>query len=552
VRSVDITARDVERNALKFEVKTPGVTTAAIQERVRPYAWFALAVLTLASVFNFADRQIVSILAQSIKADLGLTDAQLGFLLGTAFAVFYAVIGIAMGRIADGMNRTSLMAAGMAVWSATTALGAAAMNFAGLGGARIGVGVGEAVANPCTHSLLCDYFPARLRATALGIYLTSAYLGGATALLVGGMTLQHWSGMCTAVPIAGACHLAAWKAALLIVGLPGLPVAALVFSLREPNLEQRPHTSRVRLILRELGAALPPCTFFNLYKVGGSRLLLSNVGLVAALLIMAAALVRLTDDLAQWSALALGVYSTVTWGQMQKQRDTPLYRLTFGCPTYSLAMTSGALLGCMYGAISAWAAPYAMRALGMAPAAAGVALGLTYAAAAGVGVVAGGWLTDRWKMRDARAPIWTALIGLIIAVPTILIMVNTRQASMYVAAYGVFGLFTSAWSAAYAALVQDLVLSRMRGAAASAFALVCVVVGAGAGPYWVGKLSALTGSLALGLMSILLLVPVILAVLMLTARRLLHETERGRRERAEAAGEPAMSSVPFVMRASQR
>jgi len=525
--------------------------TAAIQQRPRPYAWFALAVLTLASVFNFADRQIVSILAQSMKTDLGLTDAQLGFLLGTAFAVFYAVVGIAMGRIADGMNRTSLMAAGMAIWSATTALGAAAVNFAGLGGARIGVGVGEAVANPCANSLLCDYFPPRLRATALGIYLTSAYLGGATALLVGGMTLQHWSGMCTAVPIAGACHLAAWKAALLIIGLPGLPVAALVFSLREPNLEHRPHASRMRLILRELGAALPPFTFFNLHKVGGSRLLLSNLSLVAALVIIAAALIRLTGDLAQWAALALGVYSTVTWGQMQKQRDTPLYRLTFGCPTYSLAMTSGALLGGMYGSISAWTAPYAMRALGMEPASAGVALGLTFAAAAGVGVVSGGWLTDRWKIRDARAPIWTALIGLIVSVPTILIMLNTRQPSVYVASYGVFALFTSAWSAAYAALVQDLVLSRMRGAAASAFALVCVVVGAGAGPYWVGKLSALTGSLAFGLMSVLSLVPVILVVLLLTARRLVHETELGRRKRAASFGEPPDHSDVFVTVESQ-
>jgi MFS family permease len=184
----------------------------------------------------------------------------------------------------------------------------------------------------------------------------------------------------------------------------------------------------------------------------------------------------------------------------------------------------------------------------MAPAAAGVALGLTFAAAAVVGVVLGGAATDRWKTRDRRAPIWTALIGLIVAVPSIVIMLNTGDASIYVAAYGVFALFTSAWSAAYAALVQDLVLSRMRGAAASAFALVCVVVGAGAGPYWVGKLSVLTGSLASGLMSILALVPVILGVLLLTARRLVHETEPGRRARAEAAGEPAKQSIPYVMR----
>ena len=515
------------------------------------YAWFALAVLTLASVFNFADRQIVSILAQSMKLDLGLTDAQLGFLLGTAFAVFYAVVGIAMGRVADGMNRTSLMAAGMAVWSATTALGAAATNFAGLGSARVGVGVGEAVANPCSHSLICDYFPARLRATALGIYLTSAYIGMATSLLVGGLTLQHWSTLCTAVPVAGACAVHAWRAALLIIGLPGLPVAALVFSLREPNLAQRPPTLRVRLIVKELGAAMPPFTFFNLYRAGGSRLLLANLAFVLVLAVLVAALVGLTGDLAQWAALGLGVYSTVTWGQMQKQCDAPFYRLTFGCPSFRVAMMSGALLACMYSAIGAWAAPYAMRALGMTPASAGVALGLTYAGGAGVGVVIGGWLTDRRKVRDARAPVWTALIGLIGAVPLLVLMLSTRQPAVYVAAYGVFGLFASAWSAAYAALTQDLVLSRMRGGAASAFALVLVVVGAGAGPYWVGKLSVLTGSLAMGLMSILALVPIIVSVLLLTARRLRHETESGRRARAEAYGEPK-SSVPFGMRESQR
>jgi MFS family permease len=158
--------------------------------------------------------------------------------------------------------------------------------------------------------------------------------------------------------------------------------------------------------------------------------------------------------------------------------------------------------------------------------------------------VSGGWLTDRWKLKDTRAPIWTALIGLIIAVPLFLVMLATRDPSVYVAAYGVFGLFASAWSAAYAALVQDLVLSRMRGGAASAFALVCVIVGAGAGPYWVGKLSAITGSLATGLLSILLLVPVIVVVLSLTARRLRHETESGRRTRAEAYGEPKIFDIP--------
>jgi hypothetical protein len=138
-----------------------------------------------------------------------------------------------------------------------------------------------------------------------------------------------------------------------------------------------------------------------------------------------------------------------------------------------------------------------------------------------------------------------------VAVPLFLVMLATRQPSGYVAAYGVFGLIASAWSAAYAGSVQDLLLSRMRGAAASTFALVCVIVGAGAGPYWLGKLSALTSSLTTGLFSILALVAVIVPVLLLTARRLRHETESGRRARAEVYGE-AKSSVPYVMRESQR
>src|SRR5207245_6668877 len=101
-------------------------------DRAPRYAWFALTVLSLSSFLNYADRQIVSILAQGIKADLHLTDAQLGFLLGTAFAIFYAVIGISMGRIADAVDRTRLMAFGLATWSLMTALGGAATGFATL------------------------------------------------------------------------------------------------------------------------------------------------------------------------------------------------------------------------------------------------------------------------------------------------------------------------------------------------------------------------------------------------------------------------------------
>ena len=162
--------------------------------------------LTLANLLNYLDRQIVSILAQSIKADLKLDDADLGFLLGTAFAVFYSVVGIAMGRISDGLPRKKVMAFGLALWSVMTALGGAATSFAMLGLARIGVGVGEAVANPCSQSLLADIFPPQRRAhrderAAFG-RLPRRGAGDVHRRLV---PPELAGRLCAAVPIAGAC-----------------------------------------------------------------------------------------------------------------------------------------------------------------------------------------------------------------------------------------------------------------------------------------------------------------------------------------------------------
>ncbi|TAL03059.1 MAG: MFS transporter [Rhodospirillaceae bacterium] len=504
---------------------------------VQPYAYFALAVLTATSFLNFADRQIVSILAQNIKTDLDLTDAQLGFLLGTAFAVFYAVVGIAMGRIADAMDRTRLMAVGLALWSAMTALGGVATGFTTLGAVRMGVGVGEASANPCSHSLLSQYFPARRRAFAIGTYIAGASLGGAGALLFGGLILQHWRELCRLVPAGDACAFPSWKAAFVIVGTPGLPLALLVASLREPARPPRAPTPLGRLIATELGAAVPPFTLISLYKVGSTRALAGNLALIAAVVAVAATLTYLTGDLIQWASIALGVYSIISWGQVLHFRDRPLFQLTFGCPTFKLAMLSAALIACINAAVQAWAAPYAMRSFAMSPGATGVALSLTFVLAGGTGLIVGGWLTDLWKKRDVRAPIWMALIGLLAALPGFAMMLTATQPFFYVAGYFAFSLFASAWAGAYAALVQDLVLPRMRGAAAAAFSLFSVVVSAGAGPYWAGKVSALTGSLATGLLSIQALTPIAVIVLLFTARRLPRETLVGRRARAEAAGE---------------
>jgi predicted MFS family arabinose efflux permease len=183
------------------------------------YEWYALGILFVVYVFNFIDRQIVSILQEPIKRDLGLSDAQLGLLTGFAFAVFYATLGIPIARLADRTSRSKVIAIALLVWSLMTSLCGAARSFATLLLFRIGVGVGEAGCSPPAHSLISDYFPANKRATALGIYSTGIYVGVMFGYLAGGWINEFFG----------------WRRAFMAVGLPGALFSVVVFfTLREP------------------------------------------------------------------------------------------------------------------------------------------------------------------------------------------------------------------------------------------------------------------------------------------------------------------------------
>jgi MFS family permease len=517
------------------------VATLAAENRRGPAipaaAWYALGLLTAANALNYIDRQIVSILAQSIKADLKLDDADLGFILGTAFAVFYSVVGIAMGRISDFLPRKKVMAFGLALWSAMTALGGAANSFAMLGAARLGVGVGEAVANPCGHSLVADLFPQKNRALALSILLTGVFIGTASAMILGGWFLQHWKDACSAVPIAGACAIAPWKAALFGVGLPGLPLALLLLTIREPARAQIDRGGTGTILFTEFAAALPPFTLLMVAREGGRRALLSNLALIAALAVVCGLIMHLTGDKAQWAAIGLGFYAIVTWAQVQSYRDRPLYKLTFGDPTFQTAVSATALMGTMGGTVGVWAAPYAMRTFGIAPGELGATLAAVNISGAFLGVLTGGWLTDLWKRRDPRAPVWIGVTTVIGLVPSVIVMLTAASPTQFFAGSFCLAFFAALWSGSTAAMVQDLVLPRMRGSAAAAYSLIAIVVGSGVGPYWAGKVSKMTGSLNAGLYSILVLAPVSLLLLWLTARRLPSQTPAARRAIAAAAGE---------------
>ncbi|HTK98327.1 MAG TPA: MFS transporter [Pseudomonadales bacterium] len=207
------------------------------------YQWYALGVLFVVYVFNFIDRSVLALLAQSIKDDLQISDTALGLLGGLAFAVFYTGLGIPIARLADKGNRRNILVVCLSIWSAATALCGLAHSYAYLLLARIGVAVGEAGGSPPSHSMISDMFPQHRRATALGIYALGIPVGSMIGALAGGWINDAFD----------------WRTAFMIVGLPGLLLAVVVrLTLQEPP---RGVSEPVRV---EAGAAPPIGAVFRL------------------------------------------------------------------------------------------------------------------------------------------------------------------------------------------------------------------------------------------------------------------------------------------------
>jgi MFS family permease len=186
--------------------------TETADERALRRRGLTLALLTLTYFFSFMDRQILAILLEAIKADLKLSDTQLGLLSGLVFAIFYATLGIPIARLADRSSRRNIVAVSLAVWSVMTAACGLAQNFTQLMLARIGVGVGEAGSGPPSHAIIADLYPPEKRASAMAIYSLGVLLGGGLGLMIGGNVAATYG----------------WRAAMFVVGLPGVALAIIV------------------------------------------------------------------------------------------------------------------------------------------------------------------------------------------------------------------------------------------------------------------------------------------------------------------------------------
>jgi len=513
------------------------------------YARYALLVLVIVYIFNFIDRQILSILAEEIKADIGVTDAQIGFLYGTAFAVFYAVFGIPLGRLADVWVRKSLISAGLFFWSIMTALSGTASSFGSLAAFRFGVGVGEASATPAAFSMLSDYFSPRVRATALAVYSSGIYIGAGIGTFLGGMIVDSWNGAYPDISTAP-FGLKAWQAAFFVVGIPGILMAFWVRSLKEPTRGQSEgltatvHPHPFKAAFEELMSVLPPLTVINLWRVGGIKVVLWNLvflGLIGALGYL---LVESTGNFAQWAALAVGVYAAVSWVQNVRITDYPTFNMIFRCKTMiCLAWGIPFYAFITYG-IGFWGAPFMIRVHGQSASEVGTYLGLGAALGGWIGVTMGGVVSDLLRRRFVNGRLFVIAAVPVLSLPFVFGFLTTDSPIVAYVCSFFFSIFSPMWTGPSASTLNDLVMPRMRAIASAFYIMMITFIGLALGPYLIGyvsdSISVATGDSSEALRQAMIYSLIMFFVagsFIVAALKFLPGDEAGRLDRVRAAGE---------------
>lgn len=212
----------------------PDATTTPGSSR---YAWYVVAVLLLLNVSSFIDRQVMALMVTPIKADLALTDTQMGYLLGPAFAATFAFSAFIVGRLADRRSRPAIIAWGVAAWSVMCTASGVANTYAQLFAARVGVGIGEATLSPTANSLIADYFPPEKLATAMSVFTSGVFIGSGLAYFIGGTVIEAVSNVQPwHLPLLG--EIRAWQRVFIVVGVPGMLLALLALTIREPRRQR--------------------------------------------------------------------------------------------------------------------------------------------------------------------------------------------------------------------------------------------------------------------------------------------------------------------------
>ena len=506
----------------------------------------ALILLVIVYVFNFVDRQILAVLAEDIKADLGISDSDLGFLFGTAFAVFYSIFGIPLGKLADVWSRKNLLSIGLATWSIMTALSGTAKSFTALSVYRIGVGIGESSASPASYSILSDYFSPKVRSTILSIYSSGVYLGAGIGLFLGGWILQLWTNAFPDPSIAP-FGLKGWQAAFMIVGLPGVILAFFTWGIVEPKrggsegIETPEEKHPFKMMFKEFIGISP---FGILYSDKPMKPLVINILLGSLIFLICFQLTQITGDLVQWTAFGLGAYILTCWIQSLQIREPVTFEMIFGSKAFILSTIGFPFISFVTYSMAAFGPAFYMRNHGINEAEVATILGLMTAFFGTVGVIAGGVIGDKLREKHINGRLFVGFGVIVIAIPSGIAFLYEENLYLSYFYYAFFQIATPMWVGIAPATASDLVMPRMRGVAGAFYILMVSMLGLALGPYCVGKLSdiyftngfseaeALRNALASGL-SVLS----ITTLALIGACYYLPKEEKTRLERARRLGE---------------
>ena len=455
-------------------------------------AKITLVLLVIVYMFNFVDRQILSVLAEDIKADLNITDSDLGFLFGTAFAVFYSIFGIPLGKLADSWSRKNLLSIGLATWSLMTVLSGTAKSFGALSLYRVGVGIGESSASPSSYSILSDYFSPKIRSTILSIYSSGVYLGAGIGLFLGGWIVEVWTNTFPD-PNLAPLGLKGWQAAFMLVGFPGIVLACFTWRIKEPKrggsegIESlQEESSPFKSMLDEFIGLSP---LIILQDKSPLKALLINAVIASVISLICYGLYLITNDLIQWLAFGVGLYLLSCWIQGLKNRDPITFGLIFKTKSLIFAVIGFPFIAFVTYSMAAFGPAFYMRNFGISEGEVATILGLITAVSGTVGVILGGYLGDKLRAKYINGRLYVGFMVIAIAIPTGLGFLFTESLKMSYLYYSIFQIATPLWVGIAPTTVSDLVLPRMRGVTGAFYILMVSMLGLALGPYTIGKLS---------------------------------------------------------------
>jgi MFS family permease len=413
-----------------------------------------LLVLFLVNVLNFYDRQVLGAVLEPLHREFGLSDTQLAA-LATAFTLLYAVAGLPLGRLADRSSRKRLLAIGVSVWAALTALGGLASSYGMLLATRLGVGIGEATCAPAATSWIGDLVPAGRRARAMALFMMAVPIGGFLSFAVGGPAAQAWG----------------WRVALVLAAVPAVALVPALLALREPPRWGTLQLANARLWADSLTASDEP----SHDREGVEEKQLAGESACPTSK-------QIGTDASVCQPVRLGGIS---------DRESPSPWLLARIPAFWWIAASGAIVNFMLYSFSLFLPAFLTRVHGLSVARAGVWAGVGSGAAGVLGALAAGYLGDR-VTRDLgrRRLLLAAAAAALAAVPAFAAI--TQPAGSVLAAVLLlmlaYGLWQTYYGLVYAA-IQDIVPAQLRGTAMAAYYLAMYLCGASFGPLVTGRLS---------------------------------------------------------------